>query len=232
LNAGSKSSWITVSYNANSVTYSVTANTTGIERRGSISIGGRPFTIIQSSGPSDRIFNDAPDNVFDDYINAIYAEGITRGCGQQGSTAFFCPTDFVTRGEMAAFIIRAIYGETFICPQAPYFSDVPSSHTFFDYVQKLKNMGITAVSDVYGVDEYVTRGQVAAFIIRAIYGEAFGYTQSSYFIDVPDTHIFFKYVQKVKDTGITELSGIYRVDDYVTRGEMAAFIGRAFLGMK
>ena len=104
---------------------------------------------------------------------------------------------------MAAFIIRAIYGETFIYPQTPYFSDVPSSHAFFDYVQKLKNMGITAVSGVYGVDDYVTRGQVAAFIIRAIYGETFSYTQSPYFIDVPDTHIFFKYVQKVKDTGIT-----------------------------
>jgi hypothetical protein len=42
---------------------------------------------------------------------------------------------------------------------------------------------------------------------------------------------FFKYVQKMKDTGITVVSGIYRMDDYVTRQEMAAFLGRAFLGM-
>ena len=62
--------------------------------------------------------------------------------------------------------------------------------------------------------------------------ESFGYTPSPYFQDVPDTHVFFKYVQKLKDTGITVLSGTYRIDDYVTREEMAAFIGRAFLGMK
>ena len=231
--AVSRSSWITVSYYDNSsVRYSVTANATGFERRGSISIGDQPFTVIQAAGPSDTIFDDVPDNVFDDYINAIYAGGITRGCGQQGSVISYCPSDFVTRGQMAAFISRAIYGETFIYRQTPYFVDVSPSHTFFDYVQRIKDMGITVVSDVYLVDDYVTRGQMAAFIIRAIYGETFNYIQTPYFVDVPDTHNFFKYVQKMKDTGITVVNGIYRVDDYVSREEMAAFLARAFLGMR
>lgn len=36
----------------------------------------------------------------------------------------------------------------------------------------------------------------------------------------------------MKDTRITVISGIYRVDDYVSSKEMAEFLGRAFLGMK
>jgi hypothetical protein len=52
----------------------------------------------------------------------------------------------------------------------PYFSDVPSTHTFFKYVQKLKDESITAVTGTYGVDNIVTRAQMAAFLARAFLG--------------------------------------------------------------
>ncbi len=132
---------------------------------------------------------------------------------------------------MAAFIIRAKYGEDFSYTTAPYFNDVPVTHTFFKYVQKLKDDGITAVSGIYGVDNEVTRGQMAAFIIRAKFGEEFNYTTTPYFNDVPSTHAFFKYVQKLKDEEITAVTGTYGVDNIVTRAQMAAFLARAFLGM-
>ena len=73
---------------------------------------------------------------------------------------------------------------------------------------------------------------MAAFIIRAKYGENFTYTQTPYFSDVLSTHTFFKYVQKLKDEGITAVTGSYGVDNIVTRAQMAAFLGRAFLGME
>ena len=162
-----------------------------------------------------------------EYIEAIYSNGITRGCSQ--NPLMYCPDQNVTRGQMAAFIIRAKYGETFNYTTTPYFSDVPSMHTFFKYVQKLKDDGITAVSGIYGVDNEVTRGQMAAFIIRALYGENFNYTTTPYFSDVPPTHVFFKYIQKLKDDGITSVSGTYGVDNIVTRAQMAAFLVRGFL---
>jgi len=164
------------------------------------------------------------------YIMAIYNNSITVGCSQ--TPLKYCPDDYVTRGQMAAFIIRAKYGETFSYTTTPYFTDVPSTNTFFKYVQKLRDDGITVVSGTYGVNEYVTRGQMAAFIIRAKYGENFTYTQTPYFTDVPATHGFFKYVQKLKDSGITAVSGTYYVNNNVTRAEMAAFLARAFLGMQ
>ncbi len=205
------------------VTYSVLLNDTGQPRKGTITIGNQTFTIRQAKS----VFNDVTDPAYwaYPYIYAIYTEGITVGCGNNN----YCPDDAVTRGQMAAFIIRALYGENFTYTQTPYFSDVPSTHGFFKYVQKLRDDGITAVNGTYSVDSYVTRGQMAAFIIRAKYGENFTYTESPYFSDVPSTHGFFKYVQKLKDDGITTVTGTYDVDSVVTREQMAAFLTRAFL---
>jgi hypothetical protein len=205
------------------VTYSVSANSTGQPRKGTITIGNQNFTIRQAKS----VFNDVTDPTYwaYPYIYAIYTEGITVGCGNNN----YCPYDSVTRGQMAAFIIRAKYGEDFTYTQTPYFSDVPPTHVFFKYVQKLKDEGITAVTGSYGVDSDVTRGQMAAFIIRALYGETFTYTTTHYFSDVPSNHTFFKYVQKLKDEGITAVTGTYDVDSVVSREQMAAFISRAFL---
>jgi len=208
------------------VTYSVSVNNTEQSREGTITIGNQTFTIRQAKS----VFNDVTDATHwaYRYIYAIYTEGITVGCGNNN----YCPNDQVTRGQMAAFIIRAKYGEDFSYTQTPYFSDVPATHVFFKYVQKLKDEGITAVSGVYGVDNEVTRAQMAAFIIRAKFGETFNYTTTPYFSDVPSTHTFFKYVQKLKDGGITAVTGTYGVDNIVTRAQMAAFLSRAFLGME
>jgi len=184
------------------------------------------------------LFSDVPSDYWAcDYIRSIYNAGITRGCAQDDPNTpenerRYCPEDSVTRGQMAAFIIRAKYGENFSYTTTPYFTDVPSTHTFFKYVQKMKDEGLTVVSDIYMVDEPVTRGQMAAFIIRAKFGENFTYTTTPYFSDVPSTHNFFKYVQKMKDEGITAVTGVYDVDSVVTRAQMAAFLSRAFLGME
>ena len=220
--------WVTIisgesGVGSGTVTYSVSANNTGYPRRGAITIGNETFTIRQAKS----VFNDVPDpnNWSYNSIYAIYTEGITVGCGNSN----YCPNASVTRGQMAAFIIRAKYGENFTYTKTPYFSDVPSTHLFFKYVQKLRDDGITSVSGIYDVDNYVTRGQMAAFIIRAKYGEDFTYTQTPYFSDVPSTHLFFKYVQKLKDDGITAVTGTYNVDSVVTREQMAAFLFRGFL---
>jgi hypothetical protein len=220
--------WVTIisgesGVGSGTVTYSVSANNTGYPRRGAITIGNETFTIRQAKS----VFNDVsdPNNWSYHYIYAIYTEGITVGCGNNN----YCPNESVTRGQMAAFIIRAKYGENFTYTQTPYFSDVPSTHVFFKYVQKFRDDGITAVSDIYGVNNYVTRGQMAAFIIRALYGETFTYTTTPYFSDVPSNHTFFKYVQKLKDEGITAVTGTYDVDSVVSREQMAAFLFRGFL---
>src|SRR5208283_4138058 len=105
------------------------------------------------------------------YIEAIYAAKITVGCGNGD----FCPSEDVTRDQMAAFIIRSLYGDNFTCnggsacsATTPYFSDVSATDYFFPYIQKLAQLNITTMVGTYLPEEGVTRGEMAAFIVRAL----------------------------------------------------------------
>lgn len=224
-----RDAWISLNTSGNTINYTVFSNTADSLRMGTVNAAGHSLAIIQHGSADNTTFDDIDGNNFADYINAIYSNGITVGCVLDTS---FCPDDYVTRGQMAAFIVRALFGEDFYYSQTPYFTDVPSINAYFKYVQRLKDDGITALSGTYDIDSYVTRGQMAAFIIRALYGEGFSYTTIPYFTDVPLTNVYFEYVQKMKETGITAVSEIYNVDSYVTRGQMSAFISRSLLGME
>jgi hypothetical protein len=67
--------------------------------------------------------------------------------------------------------------------------------------------------------------------ISVLYGDIFEYTQNPYFSDVPPTYGAFSYIQKMRNAGVTQVTGTYNVDVPVTRNQMAVFLGRAFLGM-
>ena len=49
-------------------------------------------------------FDDDDGSIFESEIETIYARGITTGCTETS----FCPSDFVTREQMAAFLTRAL----------------------------------------------------------------------------------------------------------------------------
>ncbi len=55
-------------------------------------------------------------------------------------------------------------------PATPTFSDVPTTHIFYQYVEALKASGITTGKTLttFAPDEAVTRGQIAAFLSRAL----------------------------------------------------------------
>jgi hypothetical protein len=137
---------------------------------------------------------------------------------------------------MASFIIRALFGEDFSYNPTPHFTDVLSGHWAFKYVQKMYDEEITTgYSDgTYRPAQNVTRGQMASFIIRALYPGGFTYTPTPYFSDVPESHWAFPYVQKMYDAGITTgyADDTYRPSLNVSRAQMATFIGRAFLEME
>jgi hypothetical protein len=166
------------------------------------------------------------------YIRAIACAEITTGCGNNN----YCPSDSVSRAQIAAFIIRTLYGEEFNFTTSPYFSDVSSNHWAFKYIQKLYEEGITTGcnGNNYCPTAIMTRAQMAVLIIRALYGDSFIYENIPYFIDVPDSHWAFRYIQKMFEdaitTGCTENN--YCPVSTVTRAQMAAFLARAFLGMQ
>jgi hypothetical protein len=179
-------------------------------------------------------FADVPNSSpFYDAVNIMRLWSITTGC----SATDYCPSATVTRGQMAVFIIRALYGDSFTIPNVPYFTDVPAAHPLFSYVQKLRELGITSgcSTNAFCPDGNVTRGEMAVFLVRAklasLHQDNFPFPQTAYFTDVPQNHIFYKFIQKLRELGITSGCGAttYCADSAVTRDQMATFIVRSFL---
>lgn len=178
-------------------------------------------------------FVDTSGNWAASYINSIYGAGITTGCGGGN----YCPAQSVTRGQMAALIIRAKEGEpASSCATSP-FSDVPISDGFCKYVKRMLDLNITTGcgSGNYCPSLNVTRDQMAAFIIRAVEGNpAAGYCGSTApYSDVPASNGFCGHIKRMAELGITTGcgGGNYCPSQTVTRDQMAVFLARAFLGM-
>lgn len=51
-----------------------------------------------------NLFTDDDGSIFEDHIDKLATAGVTKGC----APGLFCPDDFVTRGQMAAFLTRAL----------------------------------------------------------------------------------------------------------------------------
>jgi hypothetical protein len=66
--------------------------------------------LVRAYGYSDdgggNHFTDDDGSVFESAIDRLFTAGITKGCDLTGDV--FCPQDPVTRGQMAAFLMRAI----------------------------------------------------------------------------------------------------------------------------
>ncbi|MFN7933459.1 MAG: S-layer homology domain-containing protein [Bryobacteraceae bacterium] len=143
------------------------------------------------------------------YIELMFRRGYTKGCNDTtDAQRRFCPTQQLSRGQMSAFIIRAkmnsvfptvtsgaatasclptgtvVSGATQVGDQFglyagcnPYFSDVPPTHTFFAFIQKMRELRIsngtshsTATAlGTYGPDEPLTRAQLMTFLVRAFF---------------------------------------------------------------
>ena len=179
-------------------------------------------------------FNDVPNSsAHYDSVNIMRLWAITSGC----TTTNYCPDTAVTRGQMAVFIIRALLGDSFTIPNTPYFTDVPSTHPLFSYIQKMRELGITTgcTATSFCPESNVTRGEMAVFLIRGklttLHQDNFPFPQTAYFTDVSGSHVFYKFIQKLRELGITSGCGAttYCADSPVTRDQMATFIVRSFL---
>ncbi len=180
--------------------------------------------------PDDDPFVDDDDSIFEDDIEALARAGITKGCNPPINDRY-CPDDPVTRGQMAAFLVRAL-GYTDRGPTNLFTDDNDS--VFEADIDKLGTAGVTKgcnppINDRYCPDDPVTRGQMAAFLVRAL-----GYTDrgpTNLFTDDNDS-VFEADIDKLGTAGVTKgcnppINDRYCPDDPVTRGQMAAFLVRA-----
>ena len=190
------------------------------------------FTSLFTTAASAQFIDVPPGYWAYDYIMAIYNAGITTGYGD----GRYGPEDFVTREQMAAFLVRFVEGEPpgNYCDSGTPFPDVTPSWSC-KYIKRLKELGITTGygDGRYGPLDLVTREQMAAFIGRAINEvPPDSYCDGSPpFPDISTGHWSCKYIKRLKERGITTGygDGRYGPLDFVTRAQMAAFLARAFV---
>ena len=103
-------------------------------------------------------------------IEQLRTDGITTGCA--ANPLRFCPTDNVTRAEMAVFLLRARHGGSYTPPppSGTLFADVPANHWAVSWIEQLYNEGITtgcANSPLrFCPESQVTRLEMAIFLSR------------------------------------------------------------------
>lgn len=173
-------------------------------------------------------FIDAVDHLFESEITWLATEGITKGCNPP-TNSFFCPEGKVTRGQMAAFLVR--------------FLDLPSSSTdaFTDDNGHLfeREINALAAADItrgcnppantkFCPDDVIDRGQMAALLVRAL---GLPPSSTNHFTD-DNGHLFEREINALADSGITRgcnppTNDRFCASQVVTRGQMAAFLMRA-----
>ncbi|MCP4964722.1 MAG: S8 family serine peptidase [bacterium] len=178
-------------------------------------------------------FSDTGDSNFATDIAWLSGAGITKGCNPPLNTDF-CPESYVTRGQMAAFLVRALgYSDD---GGGDLFGDDDDS-VFEGDIDRLGTAGVTLgcnppSNSKFCPESYVTRGQMAAFLVRALGysddggGDLFGDDDDSVFEDAID---------RLGTAGITRgcdppANKNFCPDARVTRGQMAAFLHRALGG--
>ena len=176
--------------------------------------------------PDYNPFDDDDGSVFENDIEWLALTGITSGCG----TRLFCPADSVSRGQMAAFLTRAL---SLAEATQDYFTDDEKS-VFEDEINRLAQSGITSgcTPTTFCPGNRVTRAQMAAFLVRA-----FGYTDDGGgdLFDDDNNSVFESDIDKLAVAGVTlgcnpPTNNNFCPGNDVTRAQMAAFLRRAFEG--
>lgn len=184
---------------------------------------------------------------------AVCEQGIMAACGpsSDGTAAYFCPGEFVTREDMAVHLERALRGSTYAPPSptsAP-FLDVSVTYCLAGWIKKLAEDQITAGcgDGNYCPFAAVSRAQMAIFIAKTValkwgvsipasgiaQGCAFNCVPggTSCFSDVQPSEVWCPHIHFMYARCITAGcgSGLFCSNSPVRRDQMAVFLWKAFL---
>jgi polyhydroxybutyrate depolymerase len=183
-------------------------------------LGLSPVAAFAAELPPGGTFTDDDGSVHEADIEGLAASGITSGC----SETRFCPDSPVTRGQMAAFLHRGL--DDSLTPGEPVeFTDDDAS-VFQSDIEWLAAVGVTTGCGpgLFCPDDVVTRGQMAAFLVRAL---DLPPAAGAPFTDTGG--VFSDDITRLAAAGITSGCSPTRFcpDDVVTRAQMASFLVRA-----
>jgi hypothetical protein len=124
------------------------------------------YGVCYAPPPCNGDFLDVPcPSTFANWIEDLADQGITGGCGNGN----YCPQNPVRRDQMAAFLLRTKYGQSYTPPACNGdFDDVACPSLFADWIEQLAEEQITTGC---GGPNYCplnpnTRGQMAVFLTK------------------------------------------------------------------
>ncbi len=180
--------------------------------------------------PDDGTFVDDNGSIHEPNIEALAAAGITSGCNPPANN-MFCPSEPVSRGQMAAFLDRAL---DWPAANRDFFTDDDGS-PFEPSINRMAAAGVTAgCNPSTGGTQFcpgdpVSREQMAAFLVRAL-----GYNDDGngdVFTDDNDSP-FEDEINKLATAGVTlgcspPANTRFCPTSVVRRDQMASFLARA-----
>ena len=172
-------------------------------------------------GGSGLPFTDIAGTPFVDEIVWLADTGITTGC----APTLFCPTDPVTRGQMATFLARALGPAGDARPTTSPTTTAPPTRTTSTASPRPASPP-AAATPTSAPPTRSPRAQLASFLARALDLPA---TTTDYFTD-DDGSVHEDAINRIADAGITTGCGAGRFcpDGIVIRQVLAAFLYRAF----
>jgi hypothetical protein len=211
----------------------------------------RAFTITLGTGPEpcDFNFNDVlPDNDFYPYIRCLVCRFIISGY----SDGTFRPNNEVTRGQLSKIVANSA---GFIEPATGQtYEDVPTTHPFYSFIEKMSARGIMGGYPCGGEFEpcgpdnkpyfrpgaNATRGQISKIVSNAA-----GYNDppsGQTFEDVPPGNPFYEWIQRLASRGIMggypcggvgepcgpESRPYFRWSNTTTRGQASKIVSNTF----
>ena len=203
--------------------------------------GGPTYGLFTWTLHVGNSFPDVPSEVpaphpFYAFIENLFHNGVTGGCAGGN----YCPSNPVTRAQMAVFLLKASMGSDHVPPPCTgtVFDDVPCTGGAFDpWIEELASLQITGGcgGGNYCPDNTVTRAQMAVFLLKALEGSAY---------DPPDCAGVFDDVTCTPGTGFSDwieelfartITGgcsaappLYCPDNPNNRGQMAVFLVKTF----
>ncbi len=193
---------------------------------------GDDFVVEVTDGSAEEEhtgrFADDDGNIHEKNIEIIADLGITVGCGGNS----YCPSQPVTRAQMAAFLMRALDETIDDAAVTSRFSDVSPGVWYLGYVERLADLGIVRVEEetAFRPDDALTRLEMAVWMARG-FDFIDEVTPRGAFADVPADQWYAGAVEGLLAADVTRGCSAdppaYCPHDPVRRDQMASFIARA-----
>jgi hypothetical protein len=217
--------------------------------RGGWAVG--PYgTILQYSplAPGQRYYDVPTDNTFYSYIECMATRGIISGYADNT----FHPNSNITRGQLSKVVSNSAgFSDP---PGAQIFEGVPPGSPFYDWIQRLASRGFIGGYPCGGAGEPCNPGNRPYFRpdndttraqITKIVSNTAGFVDppgAQLFEDVPPTHGFYQWVQRLASRGImggyqcggenepcgTNNLPYFRPNNNATRGQVSKIVTNTF----